>query len=175
MQCERCNKRKAAVFYRENISGRIRALHLCSECAEHLEEAGELEDICTAISGFLSPFSLNDDGVFTLPFQPILQSPTRSARKCPHCGATLTEIAAEGRVGCASCYDFFSDELSGTIRSTHGRSEHTGRVSAGHRARKEKAERLAGLRKQLKEAIATERFEAAVDLRDAIRALETEL
>lgn len=175
MQCERCNKRKATVFYRENIGGRVKALRLCAECAEHLEQAGELEDMSTAISGFLSPLALTDDGVFALPFHPTLQSPARSARKCPLCGATLTEIAAEGRVGCASCYDFFSDELSGAIRSAHGRSEHTGRVSAGHRARKEKAERLAGLRKQLKEAIATERFEAAVDLRDAIRALEAEL
>jgi protein-arginine kinase activator protein McsA len=39
----------------------------------------------------------------------------------------------------------------------------------------EKLERLSGLKKQLKEAVAGEKFELAVSLRDEIRALEATL
>lgn len=179
MLCERCNKKKATVFYRENIGGRIKALRLCGECAEVLEQAGELEDISAAVAGFASPFFLSDEGIFALPFHILSQGTARAgtspARQCPICGATVGDIAKAGKVGCATCYGVFTEELSGAIRSAHGKAEHTGRISAGYRARMEKTERLAGLRKQLKEAVASEKYEAAAGLRDQIRALEAEL
>ena len=55
MQCQRCNKKKATVFYRENVSGRVKAMRLCGDCAEVLEQAGELEDMGTVLSGTPSP------------------------------------------------------------------------------------------------------------------------
>ena len=48
-------------------------------------------------------------------------------------------------------------------------------LSAGHRARAQKIERVATLRKRLKEAVSTEQFENAAQLRDQIRSLEAEL
>ena len=179
MLCERCNKKKATVFYRENIGGRVKALRLCGECAEVLEQAGELEDISAAVAGFISPFFLSDEGIFNLPFHPFTEGATGTGtsqrRKCPLCGATAEDIGRMGKVGCATCYEVFADELTGAIRSAHGRAEHTGRVSAGYRARMEKVERLAKLKKQLKEAVVNEQYESAAGLRDEIRALEAEL
>lgn len=177
MICERCNKKKATVFYRENIGGRIKALRLCGECAEILEQAGELEDISAAVAGFVSPFFITDDGTYALPFSLPDGSGAKSGgtRRCGVCGATLADMAKSGRVGCANCYGAFAEDLEFTIRSAHGRAEHTGRTSAGYRLRMEKAERLTGLKKRLKEAISDERYEAAAGLRDQIRALEAEL
>ena len=176
MQCERCSKKKATVFYRENVGGRIKALRLCGECAEILEQAGELEDMSTAISGFLSPFFLWEDGSVLLPFpSPSAGTVRGGVRKCRACGMTLGEIASAGRVGCAECYGTFAEELGDVVRSVHGSTAHTGRVSSGFRARRELMERVAALKKQLKEAVAAENFEAAVGLRDEIRAMEARM
>jgi protein arginine kinase activator len=179
MICERCNKKKAAVFYRESTAGRVRALRLCGECAELLEQAGELEDVSAAVSGFVSPHFLLDESSFLLPFHGLTGSEGKgggvTSCPCPVCGATLGDIASAGRMGCAACYTVFASELSGAIRSAHGRAEHTGRVSAGYRARLEKTERLLGLKKQLKEAVSCENYESAAGIRDQIRTLEAEL
>lgn len=176
MQCERCHKKKATVFYRENVGGRTKALRLCGECAEILEQAGELEDMSTAISGFLSPFFLWEDGGILLSFPPSSGGTVRGGvRQCRVCGMTIGEIASAGRVGCAECYGTFSEELGEVVRSVHGSTTHTGRVSSGFRARRERMERVTALKRQLKEAITAENFEAAVGLRDEIRALEARL
>lgn len=175
MLCERCNKKKSTVIYRENISGRIRVLRLCGDCADTLEAAGELEEISAAFAGFSSPFFRPEEGAITLPlpFAPRGRSATPPG-KCPLCQATLSEIATTGKVGCARCYETFGDALGAVLRSVHGKAEHTGRTSAGWRAKREKMERLSNLRLQLKDAVVAEQFEAAAGLRDQIRSLEAE-
>ncbi len=178
MLCERCNKKKATVFYRENIGGRIKALRLCGECAEILEQAGELEEISSAVAGWISPFFLADD-LFNLPLHSVnhhlTETDPASMRSCPVCRATIEDISKSGKVGCAACYDTFSKELAASIRCAHGNTVHTGQTSLGYRLRMETINRLAGLKKQLKEAVACEKFELAVGLRDEIRALEATL
>lgn len=173
MLCERCNKKKATVFYRESMGGQVRTLRLCGDCAEALEQAGELEDVSAAVAGFISPYFLSDESVFPFPFHNLLKGAVSCA--CPVCGATVGDIATAGKVGCGTCYTIFSGELAGTIRQAHGKAEHVGRTSAGYRARLEKTERLTDLKKQLRDAVACENYESAVGLRDEIRALEAEL
>lgn len=176
MQCQRCNKKKATVFYRENVGGRVRALRLCEDCTGILEEAGELEDMSTALSVFRSPLFGVEEGFLTLPFLgDTHRKTTGTERKCPACGAVFSELAAEGRVGCAVCYGVFSAELTEVIRAAHGRAEHRGRVSAGSRARRNKLARLEALRSQLKQAVEAEEYERAAGLRDEIRGLEAAL
>lgn len=178
MLCERCNKKKSTVFYRENIGGRIKTLRLCGECAEILEQAGELEEISSAVAGWISPFFLADD-LFNLPFHSFnhqtSETETASLRSCPVCRATVEDIVKSGKVGCSTCYNVFAKELASAIRSSHGNTIHTGRTSSGYRRRMETIERLAGLKKQLKEAVAGEKYEVAVGLRDEIRSLEATL
>ena len=180
MLCDRCNKKKATVFYRENAGGRIKALRLCGDCLEILEQTGELEDVSAAVAGFVSPFFAAEEFGLSFPF-PVREDPSARAggaapiRKCPACGATEEDLRRIGRVGCARCYTAFAEELAGVLAATHGRAEHTGRVTAGHRARAEKTARLAKLKKQLKEAVGAEQYEAAAGLRDQIRGLEAEL
>ena len=176
MQCERCNKKKATVFYRENIGGRVKALRLCGECAEALEQAGELEDMSIPLSGLLSPLLRGEEGFLSLPFHGIAPSaPRGTVQKCPLCGADYAELAAVGKVGCPACYTVFSEELSEVVRAIHGHSEHRGKLSAGYRAKRERLSRLEILRGQLKKAVEAEEYERAAGLRDEIRNLEAAL
>ena len=175
MVCERCNKKKVTVFYRESIGGRERAFRLCGECADALEEAGELEDVSASVAGFMAPRFLSDERRFLLPFHGAAAGDTQAEAVCSACGIAFREVAAAGQVGCAACYARFGGELERAIRSAHGRAEHAGRVSAGYRARQELEARLAGLKNQLKDAVSREDFESAAELRDHIRALEAEL
>lgn len=176
MQCERCTKKKATVFYRENIGGRVKALRLCGDCAELLEQAEELEDMSIPLSGAPLPLILPDERIFRLPFR---ESPAMYAKgtgkKCSGCGMTYADMVSRGEVGCSGCYELFSSELYEVITALHGSAEHRGRVSAGYREKQERAARLETLRGKLKEAIQSEEYEVAASLRDEIRALEATL
>ena len=176
MNCERCGKKKVTVFYRENIGGRVRSRRLCTDCAEILERAGELEEFSTAVSGFTSPLFTVDETIFHIPVPTLKKDGTTAARPtCRDCGVTAFEIVSTGKAGCAACYATFTEELSYLGAGLNGGGMHRGRVSAGYRVKKEKAERLAMLKKQLKDAVSAEKYEAAVEFRDAIRALEAEM
>lgn len=172
MLCEKCKKRTATVFYNENINGKIRSYSLCGECAAKLREKGELQDITSMIGSFADPFSeLHDQlfsGFFGMPAPKVLHS----AKTCPRCGTSYSEIAESGKVGCPECYNAFADEFSGLIQSIHGTTSHTGNVPSRHRAMKERTERLKALKKELAEAVQKEEYEHAAELRDEIRKLE---
>ncbi len=179
MLCERCNKKKIAVLFRENVNGRIRSLQVCHDCADVLGNTEELETIGLEVAGSLSPFGQADEIDLPLsvyyPPKKSSRPPSGSSEKCPGCGMTWEEIVKAGKVGCAVCYTVYADELSEAVHSAHGAAEHTGRCSAGHRARAQKLEKLATLKKRLKEAVSAEKYENAAELRDQIRSLEAEL
>ena len=173
MQCQRCNKKKATVFYRENLNGRVKAMRLCADCTEVLEQAGELEDMGTVLSGVPSPLSGAEEGVWPLPLS--VGGAESTAKSCPVCAGIFTQLAERGRLGCPVCYTAFASELALPLRTLHGRAVHVGRVSAGYRARKETERRLADLRERLRAVVAAEEYERAAALRDEIRGLEAAL
>lgn len=174
MLCEKCKKRTATVFYNENINGKTRAFSLCGECAAKLREKGDIQDITSMVGSFADPFSDLHEQLFGGFFGiPALLSVSEE-KKCPTCGTVYREIAESGKVGCPECYRVFADELSGMIRSVHGTTTHTGAVPSRHRAKKERAEHIKSLKKQLSDAIAKENFEEAATLRDEIRRVEAE-
>lgn len=56
MKCEKCGKNEASYFYRENINGRRRELHLCEDCARS--------------EGIANPFEQRGGDLFDLFFSP---------------------------------------------------------------------------------------------------------
>jgi len=169
MLCEKCKKRTATVFYNENINGRMRSFSLCGECAAHLREKGELQDITSMSGSFADPFSELQDNLFGGFFGISSPFALSTERKCPRCASTYASIVKEGRVGCPECYTTFENELSRMIRSMHGTTSHTGSIPARQRARQEREEQLKALRGEMQEAIKKEDFERAAALRDEIR------
>lgn len=174
MLCEKCKKRTAAVFYNENINGKIRSFSLCSECAAGLREKGELQDITSMVGSFADPFSELQDNLFSGFFGIPKAIGVSTEKKCPGCESTYAEIAKLGRVGCPECYTVFANELSRMIRSVHGTTAHTGSIPSRHRAKQAREEKLKQLRAQMQDAIQKEDFERAAALRDEIRNEESE-
>lgn len=172
MLCEKCQKKKATLYYNENINGKRRSFHLCSDCASAMEASGELEELSTLFPCFDSPLSLCE-AVF--PHVSVTPAPPVAAadRTCPSCGSSFKEITTLGRVGCPRCYEAFAAELDPLIRALHGDRPHGGSLPRLYRQRAQREARVSKLRAQLKEAVATEAYEQAAVLRDELRRLES--
>lgn len=175
MLCEKCKKNNATVFYEESINGKTRSYSLCADCAKELEKNGEISLQHTPADGFFGTLGFGNinDSLFSSLFG--LPENTRTSQKtCPLCHATFDDFRRHGKAGCPLCYNTFADELRGTVRSIHGSVKHIGRAPAKFKKRSENRTRLSELKQKLKNAIADENFEAAAELRDQIRALESE-
>jgi protein arginine kinase len=98
--CAQCGEREAMVFIRRRGgTGEGCDIVLCESCARDrgiVAEKGSLD--------------LNFDELIGASLDP---SPPRAmTARCPKCGLELSELLRENRLGCASCADAFSSELS---------------------------------------------------------------
>jgi len=182
MLCEKCKKQQATVFYEETINGSTRSYSLCADCASAMEKSGEIA-LQKGFGGslFAAPFGSITDNLFSSLFS--LPENARTSRKlCPLCHASLEAFRRSGKAGCPLCYETFADELRASIRSIHGSVGHIGRSPRESKQQKETQNekqnvsdtRLEALKAELKGAIAEENFEKAAELRDSIRAIESE-
>ena len=176
MLCEKCKKKKATLYYSENISGQRRSFHLCAECTSLMEASGELESLSIAFSHFESPFSLWEEPTFTPSSVSLPQTQSSEATEytCPLCGIQFKEIAATGKVGCAKCYSVFSSRLAPLMRSVHGNNSHTGGSPLVYRRKAERLRKMTELRAGIKTAVSLEAYEEAARLRDELRQIEKE-
>lgn len=174
MNCEKCGTKKATVFYKENLNGKIRALNLCAQCAEKLRQTGELEDFSSPFLNFLSPLiSYREHAGTSLPVSPGKSRGTASQEKvCPACGQTLARLLETGYAGCETCYATFHDELRSALYAQNGCGGYAGPVPRSYREQQEKRRLLEKLRHELTQAVREERYEQAAGLRDRIRGLE---
>ena len=168
MKCEHCTQQEATCFYQINTNGSVSSYALCGSCAAKMGLSSHTQQY--PFGGFAQDIGHLFDGFFTVPAKPT----QKSTKACPDCGATWREIAASGKVFCAGCYNAFREELEPTLRSLHANAIHTGRAPVKQRTHREKNEKLAALREELKLAIQEENFEKAAILRDEIRTLEKE-
>lgn len=169
MICEKCGKKEATVYYSENINGKEKKYSLCADCAAEMEKNGELR----LSSHFMDENALGS--LFGGLMMPGMLSGSRKAaerKKCPVCGATFRELAAEGMVGCPMCYTAFAEELAPSVARLHRGKSHTGRAPARYRHEQDKKKELAALERQLKEAVKAEEYEKAAELRDKIRSMK---
>ena len=176
MLCQNCKKNEATTYYKENINGQTRELHLCPACAAKLTGGAPAFGSLLHDSFFANPFG---SAFFSEPFGSMLQSsPFGTAaqaidggRRCPTCGMTESELRRTGRAGCGDCYRSFSDILLPYIKKLHGAAAHVGAAPAPA-AGQPKADPVEGLKNKLREAVKAENYEEAARLRDEIRRLE---
>lgn len=174
MLCETCGRRNATVFYREKIDGQARELSLCDECTEAMRRSGELEELGTACPGSPSPQLMPEEPPLR-EARELWMTNGETGKACPRCGVVWADMVASGGVGCAECYTTFSTELAPLMPIQCGRVPYGGGVPSAVRARQERRERAASLRRELNAAVRAERYEDAVTLRDSIRKLEKEV
>lgn len=167
MKCESCKQNEATFFYEETINGIQKSVKLCADCAAKMQEGQHLS--FPSFTGFHGNLL---EGLFGLSTSPVAVEPQKA---CPECKATWNDLVKAGKAFCPHCYITFGKELEPSLRSLHGSNvTHTGRAPAGRRAQWERRDQLASLKKQLSDAIQSEQFEKAAQLRDQIRALEKE-
>jgi len=159
MLCENCKKNTATYHYKQIINGQMTELHLCPVCAASAAPAG------------------SDFGGFPSLFSSVLRGRTEPARRvCSVCGATSAEIAKSAYAGCSECYKTFAQMFRPYITKLHGHVSHRGRVPLSAKKPEPEADpieaKLEALKKDLAEAIRTEQFEKAAELRDQINALK---
>lgn len=176
MLCERCGKKEATFYYKESVNGTVKTYRLCADCAAAMQKSGELqtgagEDPISKMMNILA----GDDffGGEDL-FGKLIGTPQKSVERgktCPLCGGTFHDFVKNGKAGCPRCYETFEAELLPSIQRLHGRTAHTGQAPARFREENEKKQKIAGLEAELKEAIRTENYEKAAELRDTLRQL----
>ncbi len=104
--------------------------------------------------------------------------------KCDNCNLTYDEFVNQGKFGCPECYNVFSNKIDSLLKRIHGSNEYRGRRALNSAVedfdnfeqenKKEVKEetKLEKLQKDLKKAIADERYEDAAKIRDEIKELE---
>ena len=168
MLCQHCNHNEATTHVKSNINGKVTEYMLCADCAEKMGYGNLFSDFHTEFGSLLGSF-----------FSSALPART-GATRCPVCHSTYNDIADSGKVGCANCYETFFDELMPTIRRVHGNTEHTGRrPKAFHSPKEIKEEKVQQsenkadkLKAELDEAIKTQNFERAAEIRDELKGME---
>lgn len=185
MLCEKCGKNEATFYYHENVNGKEKTFRLCRECQEAMQKSGELKAMEN------NPFFEQMDSFFADPFPSMhslldgffgkTEAPSHSlsngeGKKCPGCGMTFRELAAEGMAGCAKCYETFAEELEPTVSRLRARNTagHIGRIPARFREKLEGKRKIEALEAEQKEAVKNENYERAAELRDELKKLRGE-
>ena len=156
MKCQFCAN--PATVHLTNIEdNQKKELHLCQACAESHQFLQQQELNLPAILQSLIGQHVG----------PLTDELARLA--CPACGIRYMEFRAAGRLGCPHDYTVFRAGLEPLLQRIHRGGRHAGkrpRRGAGDAAREAE---LVGLRRRLQEAIAAERYEEAVTIRDQLR------
>lgn len=166
MKCDYCDS-KATVFLTQLADGQMKKVCLCESCAE---ERG-----VTDPTGFSLADMLAGNFQKSLGENPNVQRKEKlagNAKVCPQCGFTFEDFQKVRRFGCGNCYEVFSEELGVMLRGMHKGANHIGKVPEGLMESHYRQQRLEELRAKLDEAIASESYEDAAELRDEIRALD---
>lgn len=169
MKCDYCNT-KATVFLTQLAEGQMKKVCLCDSCAK---ERGVTDPTGFSLADMLlGNFQKQAGG-------PVVQrkeTVAGGAKVCPECGFTFEDLQKVRRFGCGNCYQVFSEELAPMLRGMHKGASHVGKVPAGLMESHYRQQKLDELRNRLEQAINSESYEEAADLRDEIRTLdETEV
>ncbi len=180
MLCQRCNKNEANVKYTEIVNGEKKEMMLCEECSHKLGLDNINFNMPIDFSSFLGGI-LEDDDYNSPEFMPLFQN--IKELKCDNCNMTYDEFINQGKFGCEKCYDVFSSKIDSIIKRLHGSNKYLGRKALGSTLKNEeikesksesrekidtKGNKLDKLQKDLKKAIAEERYEDAAKIRDEI-------
>lgn len=165
MLCQNCNNNPATIHFKQIINGDMQELHLCSECSSKLGHNTQPmfgnPQLNFGLDSFLSNMLSQN--------KPTVGHPTTT---CPLCGSHESDITRSGRVGCAQCYSVFDNLLGQYINRLHGNTSHVGRMPEGYEEKYKLRSKLDKLKQDMKNAVESQEYERAAEIRDEIRLLE---
>ncbi|MBP1762032.1 MAG: hypothetical protein H6Q64_1574 [Firmicutes bacterium] len=167
MYCEECKQKPAAVHLTQVYNGNIIQSHLCEECAA--KKGGFIFDPGNkfSIPNLLSSIFGNSYGIDPNPMTEI--------KTCPGCGMNFNDIRKTGKLGCNQCYQIFAKEMEPTLRRIHGNSQHIGKIPSRGGEKVLLRKQLDNLKTRLQEAVNSEEYEKAAEIRDNIKEMESKL
>jgi protein arginine kinase activator len=166
MKCQKCD-RQATFHITDLIDGEPSELHLCEECATGFltpTAQDEASEMMPAMAGLLAQHLAVGETADELA--------RLDQRACPVCGITFLQFRKQGRLGCPHDYIFFEKELEPLLVSIHDQTQHIGKVPKRCPHGADQQTQLIRLRREMKEAVASEEYERASELRDEIRTIE---
>lgn len=161
MLCCVCKEKTATVHLTQIAGEKMQKVDLCEECAKSKGVNDQ------------TGFSLADLLLGLGASQELEQAAGGVDVKCPQCGFSQADFKKSGRLGCAACYQTFAEGLEGLLKSMHKGTRHSGKVPESLKQKRDYSEQLSQLQKKLTKAIETENFEAAAQLRDEIKQVNT--
>ena len=184
MLCQKCNKKEANVKYTEIINGEKKEMMLCEECSHILGLDNMNFNMPIDFSSFFG--GLLEDDCSSSEYMPLFQKVKEL--RCNNCNMTYDDFVNKGKLGCEECYSVFSNKIDNILKRLHGDNKHTGRKYVNKnmernlnnvgancvRPQKETTQenKLEKLQKDLKKAIAEERYEDAAKIRDQIKSID---
>lgn len=174
MKCDHCDNEATVREVTMKNGVRIER-HLCEQCAQQHGIAIQPQvSIDELIGKYVLPHVMNPQAAGAPP----------KGSSCPTCRLAYAEFKQGGLLGCPDCYRMFETQLAPLIERAHeGAGQHIGkspkrRAATPHAgpslsaALQERAHRLRAIRKQLDDAVKTEQYEKAAQLRDELRKLD---
>lgn len=160
MLCESCGVFPATTHVKTIINGELSEYSLCAQCAQKLGYGNLMTGLGLSVGSLLGGFFSNTE------------QPESETVRCKCCGSSFDDIARSGKVGCAECYHTFHNRLMPLIQQIHGNTKHRGKAPGGNLLSVNPQNQLTVMRRELREAIDSENFEHAAEIRDRIRKLE---
>lgn len=158
MKCDNCDN-EATVHEVTVRKGKKVEKHLCEQCAK---KDGIAVQSHAPINALLSKFVMSSSGQS--------EEEEGGVASCPMCETTFSEFRQHGLLGCPNCYEAFEDQLGPLIeRAQEGATHHIGKTPARSSGAVDRQRVIASLRKQLTEALQTEHYERAAELRDELK------
>ncbi len=162
MMCEICGIREASIKFTQVVNKNKNELHICKSCAEEKGFANPLSGFPKIIGGLI--LGIMGEIPDTVKREHIDLT-------CNYCQLSWNEFQESGLLGCAHCYESFSEPLNKLLLKMHGSNKHIGNRPANQREIGS-IEDVNKLRSELSRAIKAENFERAAKLRDKIRDIE---
>ncbi len=159
MLCQSCGQNQATTHIKTIVNGELAEISLCRECAQKLGYNSFFGSFGMDFDKFLGSLMGNGRG-------------QKSRKRCECCGSTFEDIAKSGKVGCASCYSVFYDDLLPSIQRIHGKTLHIGKLAKSAGSEVKIKSTIVKLKEELANAIKEQEFEKAAKLRDEIKELE---
>ncbi len=164
-QCRRCSK-PATLHITEMREDEVHELHLCETCYQEYLEYSEHPD---------QPDSDDESPEIAIELDEDQTLEDLDQTACPNCGISFREFRSQGRLGCPHDYTEFENELLPLLENIHGETQHCGKLPTRAADSSRQQYELIRLRKDLQQAVASEDYESAARLRDAIVSLESDL
>ncbi|KAA1260011.1 UvrB/uvrC motif protein [Rubripirellula obstinata] len=165
MKCQYCEK--PATFHITELTepGGPSVMHLCEEHARsflHKDQGSPAASIAGALAKQLNLG------------QTKAELAELDQKECPVCGISFFEFRSTGRLGCPYDYKHFEADLTPLLTNIHDSLQHVGKQPRRAAASADNQAQMIQLRREMEEAIESENYERASEIRDELKRMEEE-